>query len=58
MGDTRRGVLGDGRVVLAGVGVLVAPGAFYGPEAARHVRVALRRRTSAIGRLAERLAGG
>ena len=26
---------------LAGLGILVAPGSFYGPAGARHVRVAL-----------------
>jgi succinyldiaminopimelate transaminase len=39
-------------------GVLVAPGAFYGPRAAQHVRVALTATDERIGRLAERLAGG
>jgi succinyldiaminopimelate transaminase len=37
-------------------GVLVAPGAFYGPKAAQHVRVALTATDERIGRLAERLA--
>jgi succinyldiaminopimelate transaminase len=39
-------------------GVLVAPGAFYGPKAAQHVRVALTATDERIGRLAERLAVG
>jgi succinyldiaminopimelate transaminase len=43
---------------LAGLGVLVAPGEFYGPRGGRHVRVALtatdERIDAAIGRLAAR----
>ena len=39
-------------------GVLVAPGAFYGPRAARHVRVALTATDERIGLLADRLAAG
>ncbi|MCO1657562.1 succinyldiaminopimelate transaminase [Pseudonocardia humida] len=42
---------------LAGLGILVAPGEFYGPTGGRHVRVALtatdERIDAAIGRLAE-----
>lgn len=41
---------------LSGRGVLVAPGEFYGPKAAQHVRVALTATDERIGRLAERLA--
>ena len=41
---------------LAGLGILVAPGTFYGPAGRRHVRVALtatdERVTAAAGRLA------
>jgi aspartate/methionine/tyrosine aminotransferase len=40
----------------AGVGVLVAPGDFYGPAGARHVRVALTATDERVGVLAERLA--
>ena len=44
---------------LAGRGILVAPGEFYGPAAARHVRVALTATDERDrGRLAERLAIG
>ena len=39
-------------------GVLVAPGDFYGPKAAQHVRVALTATDERIGRLAERLGPG
>lgn len=42
---------------LAGHGVLVAPGEFYGPAGARHVRVALTATDERIGAAAERLAG-
>ncbi len=46
--------------LLAGAGILVAPGEFYGPDGRRHVRVALtatdERIDAAVGRLAE-LAG-
>lgn len=49
----------DGRASveqLAGAGILVAPGDFYGPRGARHIRVALtatdERITAAVGRLA------
>jgi succinyldiaminopimelate transaminase len=42
---------------LAGRGVLVAPGEFYGPAGAQHVRVALTATDERIGQLAERLAG-
>jgi succinyldiaminopimelate transaminase len=41
---------------LAGRGVLVAPGEFYGPRASKHVRVALTATDERIGELAERLA--
>jgi succinyldiaminopimelate transaminase len=41
---------------LAERGVLVAPGEFYGPAGAQHVRVALTAPDERIGRLAERLA--
>ena len=40
---------------LAARGVLVAPGDFYGPRGARHVRVALTATDERIARLAERL---
>ncbi|MBO1751903.1 succinyldiaminopimelate transaminase [Actinotalea sp. BY-33] len=42
---------------LAELGILVAPGAFYGPAAARHVRVALTASDDAVARAAARLAG-
>lgn len=42
---------------LADQGVLVAPGAFYGPAAARHVRVALTAPDDAVARAAARLTG-
>jgi succinyldiaminopimelate transaminase len=42
---------------LADLGILVAPGAFYGPAAARHVRVALTASDDAVARAAARLAG-
>ena len=41
---------------LAGVGVLVAPGAFYGEDGARHVRFALTATDERIAAAAERLA--
>lgn len=40
---------------LAGHGVLVAPGDFYGPRGSRHVRVALTASDERIKRLAERI---
>jgi aspartate/methionine/tyrosine aminotransferase len=40
---------------LAGRGVLVAPGAFYGPAANRHIRVALTAPDECIGAAAARL---
>jgi succinyldiaminopimelate transaminase len=47
---------------LAGLGILVAPGEFYGPTGARHVRVALtatdERIDAAIGRLGGAAGGG
>ncbi|EYR63886.1 N-succinyldiaminopimelate aminotransferase [Actinotalea ferrariae CF5-4] len=42
---------------LAGLGILVAPGAFYGPAAARHVRVALTASDDDVARAASRLTG-
>lgn len=42
---------------LAGLGILVAPGAFYGPQAAGHVRVALTAPDEAIAEAAARLTG-
>jgi succinyldiaminopimelate transaminase len=41
---------------LAERGVLVAPGEFYGPRGARHVRVALTAPDAAVAQLAQRLA--
>ncbi len=41
---------------LAGLGILVAPGTFYGPSGARHVRVALTASDERIAAAAERLA--
>lgn len=42
---------------LADLGILVAPGSFYGPAGARHVRVALTASDDAVGRAVVRLAG-
>lgn len=42
---------------LADLGILVAPGAFYGPAAARHVRVALTASDDDVARAAARLEG-
>lgn len=42
---------------LADLGILVAPGAFYGPAGARHVRVALTASDDAVARAAARLTG-
>ena len=42
---------------LADLGILVAPGAFYGPAGARHVRVALTASDETVVRAAARLAG-
>ncbi|MQA16192.1 MAG: succinyldiaminopimelate transaminase [Pseudonocardiaceae bacterium] len=42
---------------LAGFGVLVAPGEFYGPAGARHVRVALTATDERVAAAVERLAG-
>ncbi|WP_043516301.1 MULTISPECIES: succinyldiaminopimelate transaminase [unclassified Actinoplanes] len=43
---------------LAGLGILVAPGAFYGPSAAQHVRVALTGTDERVATAADRLAEG
>ncbi len=42
---------------LAELGILVAPGSFYGPAGARHVRVALTASDEAVARAAARLSG-
>lgn len=42
---------------LADLGILVAPGSFYGPSGARHVRVALTASDEAVGRAVARLTG-
>lgn len=42
---------------LADLGILVAPGAFYGPAGARYVRIALTASDEAIGRAVARLQG-
>lgn len=42
---------------LAGLGILVAPGDFYGPRGARHVRVALTASDEDVARAAARLEG-
>lgn len=42
---------------LAELGILVAPGSFYGPAGARHVRVALTASDEAVARAAARLTG-
>lgn len=42
---------------LADLGILVAPGSFYGPEGARHIRVALTATDERIAAAASRLAG-
>jgi aspartate/methionine/tyrosine aminotransferase len=43
---------------LAGLGILVAPGEFYGPAGARHVRVALTATDERIDAAIGRLGGG
>jgi succinyldiaminopimelate transaminase len=43
---------------LADLGILVAPGAFYGRDAAQHVRIALTATDAAISTAADRLLGG
>ena len=43
--------------LLAARGILVAPGAFYGPAGSRHVRVALTATDTAIAVAAQRLSG-
>ena len=43
---------------LAGLGVLVAPGSFYGPSGARHVRVALTATDERVAAAVTRLAAG
>ena len=52
----RRGLLGHRRPALADLGILVAPGDFYGPSGRRHVRVAFtatdERIDAAVARLA------
>ncbi len=42
---------------LADLGVLVAPGSFYGPAGAGHVRVALTATDERVGEAVERLQG-
>jgi len=42
---------------LAGLGVLVAPGEFYGPDATGHVRVALTATDERVAEAAARLSG-
>ncbi len=42
---------------LAGLGIVAAPGSFYGPAGARHVRLALTATDERIAAAAERLAG-
>ena len=42
---------------LAELGILVAPGDFYGPAGARHVRVALTATDERVDAAIERLAG-
>jgi aspartate/methionine/tyrosine aminotransferase len=42
---------------LAALGILVAPGEFYGPLGAEHVRIALTGSDTAIEQAAERIAG-
>jgi succinyldiaminopimelate transaminase len=42
---------------LAGLGILVAPGAFYGPAGGRHVRVALTATDGRVAAAAQRLSG-
>ena len=54
VGDPWRGVLGD-RGLVRQRGILVAPGTFYGPAGARHVRVALTGTDAAVATLADRL---
>jgi aspartate/methionine/tyrosine aminotransferase len=42
---------------LAGLGIVAAPGTFYGPAGARHVRMALTASDERIAAAAERLSG-
>jgi len=42
---------------LADLGILVAPGTFYGPAGGRHVRIALTASDETIARAAARLTG-
>jgi aspartate/methionine/tyrosine aminotransferase len=42
---------------LAGLGIVAAPGSFYGPAGARHVRLALTATDERIAAAVERLAG-
>ena len=51
----------DCRAVVAALaerGILVAPGEFYGPAGARHVRIALTASDERVAAAAERLAAG
>jgi aspartate/methionine/tyrosine aminotransferase len=42
---------------LAGLGIVAAPGSFYGPAGSRHVRLALTATDERISAAVERLAG-
>ena len=42
---------------LAGLGIVAAPGSFYGPAGARHVRMALTATDERVDAAVERLAG-
>ncbi|OBG32923.1 succinyldiaminopimelate transaminase [Mycobacterium alsense] len=55
---TRDEPCADSVAWLAARGVLVAPGHFYGPGGARHVRVALTATDERVAAAAQRLAGG
>jgi aspartate/methionine/tyrosine aminotransferase len=54
VGDPRPGLLAE-VAELAELGVLVAPGAFYGPAGERHVRIALTATDERVAAAAERL---
>ena len=54
MGHPRRGLLDDDRLARR-PGIVAAPGSFYGPAGARHVRLAL---TATDERIAAAVAAG
>ena len=56
MGHPGRGLLGVASTSLAELGILVAPGEFYGAAGARHVRVALTATDERVAAAASRIA--